>query len=99
MVLDLDGERVIKATSSRLSASRLREGMRDRLLLPEHSVHRPAEHKLADAQQCRLLPPVEKLMDLRTPPRCGFYRVIAGEISRNERSLPVPGAMALELAR
>jgi len=41
---------------------------------------------------------VEKLMDLRTPPRCDFIRVIAGEISRMSDHYLCLGAMALELA-
>ncbi len=41
---------------------------------------------------------VEKLFDIRTPPRCEYIRVIAGEISRIADHLLAVGASAMEMA-
>jgi NADH-quinone oxidoreductase subunit D len=40
----------------------------------------------------------EKLFDIRTPPRCEYIRVIAGEISRMADHLLAVGASAMEMA-
>ena len=41
---------------------------------------------------------VEKLFDIKTPPRCDYIRVIAGEISRMSDHLLAIGSSAMELA-
>jgi NADH-quinone oxidoreductase subunit D len=41
---------------------------------------------------------VEKLFDIKTPPRCEYIRVIAGEISRITDHLLAVGASAMEMA-
>jgi NADH-quinone oxidoreductase subunit D len=41
---------------------------------------------------------VEKLFDIKTPPRCDYIRVIGGEISRLADHLLVIGSSAMELA-
>ena len=57
LALTLDGERIIDSRGpGRLPAPRLREGMRERRVLPGDPVHGPAELREPDDQQRRLLP-------------------------------------------
>jgi len=99
MVLDLDGERVVKAD---IQVGYLHRGFEKECETGYYYQNIPYTDRLNysspmlnNVGYCLA---VEKLMDLRTPPRCDFIRVIAGEISRMSDHYLCLGAMALELA-
>jgi len=99
MVLDLDGERVIKAD---VQVGYLHRGFEKECETGYYYQNIPYTDRLNysspmlnNVGYCLA---VEKLMDLRTPPRCDFIRVIAGEISRMSDHYLCIGAMALEIA-
>jgi NADH-quinone oxidoreductase subunit D len=99
MVLDLDGERVVRAD---VQVGYLHRGFEKECESGYYYQNIPYTDRLNysspminNVGYCLA---VEKLMDLQTPPRCQFIRVIASEISRMSDHFLCLGAMALELA-
>jgi NADH-quinone oxidoreductase subunit D len=99
MVLDLDGERITKAD---VQVGFLHRGFEKECETGYYYQNIPYTDRLnyssAILNNVGYCMAVEKLMDLRTPPRCDFVRVIAGEISRMSDHYLCIGATALELA-
>ena len=96
MVLDLDGERVVKAD---IQVGYLHRGFEKECETGYYYQNIPYTDRLNYSSpmlnNLGYCLAVEKLMDLRTPPRCDFIRVIAGEISRMSDHFLCLGAMAL----
>ena len=98
-LIELDGETHRRPRRrGRLPAPRLREGVRERRVVPGDPLHRPPELQLgrssatsASAWRC------EKLCAVETPERCQWLRVLAGELSRIGDHLTRTGAACLEL--
>lgn len=99
MMLDLDGERVAKAD---VQVGFLHRGFEKECESGYYYQNIPYTDRLnyssAILNNVGYCMAVEKLMDLKTPPRCDYVRVIAGEISRMSDHYLCVGAMALELA-
>jgi NADH-quinone oxidoreductase subunit D len=99
IVLDLDGELIVKAD---VQVGYLHRGFEKECESGYYYQNIPYTDRLnyssAMLNNVGYCLAVEKLMDLKTPPRCDFIRVIAGEISRIADHALCVGAMALELA-
>src|SRR5258708_29604096 len=98
MVLDLDGERVVKAD---IQVGYLHRGFEKECETGYYYQNIPYTDRLNysspmlnNVGYCMA---VEKLLDLQTPPRCHWVRVLAGELSRICHHSLAIGACILEL--
>src|SRR6516225_6469006 len=99
MVLDLDGERVVKAD---IQVGYLHRGFEKECESGYYYQNIPYTDRLNysspmlnNVGYCLA---VEKLFDIKTPPRCDFLRVLGGEISRMTDHMLSVGSSAMELA-